>query len=390
MSHDYFSLSEVVTGRVLAGTYSPNAVNPRTLASPYDEILPSVMEGKDLTELAAKHGHQPIRAALAAAEAVGDEEIDWIRLLERSAILSEAGLRLERTIKMMKRGEEVDVGKVLGILHEVEDEHMDFMSIDKIKPDGDVWVPSFYAPWDHHVGGLPKAGLTIVGAPPGIGKTTLLLRVLMNCAKQGHHVAFFSMEMTLGQIAKRLLELEEGMDQTAKSRMLMSEDVCTVDEVYAKASRLKAAYPNLYAVGIDFADLMVDHDQSEQVMGHIYKTLAVLAKRLRTPVILLSQLSRRYEGGQPRMSHFRYTGLAEAMAALGLLLYNPDNLYTDMGAGKKGNPLEYIDGAAYIIVGKSRFGFKEGSVGAFAVEWDGLTGWGDKSYGWVPLPSGGA
>jgi hypothetical protein len=388
MAHDHYSLSEIVMGKVLSGQYSPNAVNPTTLASPYDEMIPSIQEGKDLTELASKHGHQPVRAAISAAEAVGNEEIDWIRLLERSAVLSEAGRRLERIVKAMARGEEVDVGRVLGILHSAEEEHLDFVSMDKVEPDDDIWVPTFYRPWDEHIGGMPKAGLTIIGAPPGIGKTTLLLRILMNCAHEGHTVAFFSLEMTLGQIARRMLDVETRLSPRTRARIIASEDVCSVEEVYAKAARLKAAHPDLYAIGIDFADLLVDDEQSEQVMGHIYKVLSVLAKRLRVPVIMLCQLSRRYEGGLPRMSHFRYSGLAEAMASLGLLLWNPDNLYVDMGQGKKGNPLEYVEGAAYIIVGKSRFGFKEGTVGAFSVPWDGKLGWGDKSYGWVPLLGG--
>lgn len=388
MAHDHYSLSEIVTGRVLQGLYSPNAVNPQTLAAPYDEMIPLVQEGRDLTELAAKVGHQPVRAAISASEAVGNEEIDWIRLLERASILAEAGRRLERLVKAMGRGEEVDVARVLGILHEVEDEHLDFVGMDKVLPDEDIWVPTHYAPWDTHIGGMPKSGLTIIGAPPGIGKTTLLLRVLLNCAHAGHTVAFFSLEMTLGQIALRMLEVEAKLSMRTRSRIIASEEVCNVSEVYAKAARLKAAHPDLYAIGIDFADLMIDEEQSEQAMGKIYKTLSVLAKRLRVPIILLSQLSRRYEGGVPRMNHFRYSGLAEAMAALGLLLWNPDNLYVDMGQGKKGNPLDYIENAAYIIVGKSRFGFKEGTIGAFAVEWDGKLGWGEKSFGWVPMLGG--
>ena len=356
MSQDWFSLSEVVTGKVIKGIYSPNAVNAETLASPYDEILVGLKEGKDLTTLATQHGHQPIKTALDAAEAVGESDsvtgVDWIRMLERAAALARAGKQLERKVKHMARGEDVDIARVLGILKELEDERLDFVGMDKVEPDDDSWVPSYYAPWDKHIGGLPKAGLVLIGAPPGIGKSSLVLRVLVNCAHEGKRVAFYSMEMTLGQVARRLLDLEAKLTKRTRANILASENVETVDEVYAKVARLKAAHPDLYCVGIDFADLMIDDEQSEQVMGHIYKTLAVLAKRLKMPVILLSQLSRRYEGGLPRMSHYRYSGLAEAMASLGLLLWNPQNLFVDMGQGKKGNPLEFIEGAAYIICGK--------------------------------------
>jgi hypothetical protein len=36
-------------------------------------------------------------------------------------------------------------------------------------------------------------------------------------------------------------------------------------------------------------------------------------------------------------------------------------------------------------LGKSRYGFKHGGIGAFLVDWKGDMGWGEKSLGWTPL-----
>jgi replicative DNA helicase len=293
----------------------------------------------------------------------------------------------------MERGEDVDVGKIMAIIQTLEKEQTDFLTMDKVEPakQEELWVPTYYLPWDANVGpnvaglgGVIRGGLSIIGAPPGVGKTTLLLRMFVNMAKASKRVAFFSMEMTLSQVALRMLEMEK-LPKKVRQRILASEEVCPVQEVYAKAARLAAVYPDLYCIGIDFADLMVEGEQTESMMGDIYKTLAVLAKRTGVPIILISQLSRRYEGGLPRVSHLRYSGMAEATASLVALLYNPDNLWVDMGQTRKDNPLPFSPGKAYIILGKSRYGFKHGGIGAFLVDWKGDMGWGETSLGWYPL-----
>lgn len=134
---------------------------------------------------------------------------------------------------------------------------------------------------------------------------------------------------------------------------------------------------------MDFADLMLEREEDEQSVGYIYRKCATLAKKTNTQVILISQLSRAYVGGLPRVHHIRWSGLAEAMAALILLLYNPNQIFANQG---KDNRLPDIPGMGYIIQGKSRFGYKmEGGVGAVQVEWDGKQAWGHQSMGWYPL-----
>jgi len=389
---DWSNLSEVVVGLAIRKKLTPGSINPDTLAAPYNRMLNDLRDGADESDLVSSHGWSPYAAATAAAEAV-KPELNWIGMLERAHLLADAGSRMSRLVKQMERGEDVDVGKMLAIVQSLDKEQTDFITLDKVEPakQEELWVPTFYQPWDNHVGpnlsgvgGIVRGGLNIIGAPPGVGKTTLLLRFLINMAQHGHTVAFLSMEMTLAQVALRMLEIQK-LPKKVRANIIASEDVCPVNEVYAKITRLVASHPSLYAVGIDFADLMVEGEQSEQVMGDIYKTLAVLAKRTGVPIVLLSQLSRRYEGGVPRVSHLRYSGMAEATASTVALLYNPDNLWVDMGAGKEKNPLPFVPGQAYIILGKSRYGFKHGGVGAFQVDWDGALGWGQKDYGWSPL-----
>jgi replicative DNA helicase len=120
-------------------------------------------------------------------------------------------------------------------------------------------------------------------------------------------------------------------------------------------------------------------------MGLIYRTLSMLAKKTGIPVVLISQLNRAtYTGGVPKVNHLRYSGMAEAMSALILLIYNPSNIYAGFTPTTE---LATVLGYGYLIVGKSRFGFKHGGPGAIQIGWskEDASGWADEDNGWFNL-----
>lgn len=61
-------------------------------------------------------------------------------------------------------------------------------------------------------GGLHKGELTICGARPSIGKSSVLLSVALNAASQGKRVLFVSLEMSLQQIGARILAAKSGVN----------------------------------------------------------------------------------------------------------------------------------------------------------------------------------
>jgi len=80
----------------------------------------------------------------------------------------------------------------------------------------------------------------------------------------------------------------------------------------------------------------------------------------------------------------RWSGLAEAMGALIILIYNPNQTFATQ---TKDDSLPTVSGRAYLLAAKSRFGFKEGNPGAIQVDFDGKTSWGRESYGYFNLLS---
>lgn len=388
-------MSEVVAGLCLRTLtdpknkmrLDPNAVNPETMYPPYNEIIPMLRDGKEMADIAIRVGTTAINAAITAADTVngGVPPLQFLKALEELATKALAAQQLEPMLKKLRDGDDIDLGLAMKVMSDVEFGYTDLTPMSSVTAADGVWVKTGYQPWDDYIGGVPGSSLTILGASPGVGKTTLMLDLVTHMIKlkenKKKYIAIFTLEMTMAHLTMRALELAD-IPKEYQDRILMKDGAYSVQEVYAAASRAASQYP-LAMIAIDFADQMVVGEQNEAAMGVIYKTLSELAKKTGVPVLLISQLNRTtYTGGLPRINHLRYSGLAEAMAALIVLIYNPANILVDMPEKTK---LDIVPGRGYLIVGKSRFGFKKGSPGAVMVDFDPETGWGPSAYGYFSL-----
>ncbi len=389
-------MSEIVAGMCLRNLtdpkhkvkIDPNAVNPELMYPPYNEIIPMLRDGKEMAEIAIKVGTTAVNAAISAADTVngGVPPLQFLKALTELATKAIAGTKLEKIVKAMKDGGDVDLGDAMKIMSDVEMGYAELTPMSCVAPSKGVWLKTGYQPWDDYIGGLPQACLTILGASPGVGKTTLMLELVTKMAQvkenKKKYIAVFTLEMIMSQLTMRALEIAD-IPKNVQDRILLGDGAYTVQEVYAVASRTASQYP-LALIAIDFADQMVEGEQTEAAMGIIYRTLSQLAKKTGVPVLLISQLNRStYAGGVPKINHLRYSGLAEAMAALIILIYNPSNILADAPSSS----LDVVPGRGYLIAGKSRFGFKKGGPGALMVDWDPEKGWGGSCYGYFALTS---
>lgn len=382
-------ISEIICGLVLNRKLSADSVNVSTLMSPYDQIVSSLKDGKDTTEIIDKVGLAPLQAADLASKQIADKlPADWITLLEKASARSEAATAFTKAGKQLERGEDADIGRLTEALEKINTNKLRFVRGGEVDEKEITWLRTYYAPIDKYMGafdpangsGFPMGGLVIIGAPPGVGKTSLLTKIIGESAKAGKESVIFSLEMTNSQIIKRLIE-STGLTLEERNNILLCDEQMDVEDVYAYGCQL-AALHNLHFIGVDFADLLVSGDEDDAKVGKVYRTLAKLAKVTGVPVILLSQLNREYVGGIPRITNLRYSGLAEAMGALIIMLYNPGQTWTKMGTDDR---LKAHEGRGYLIFGKSRFGYREGGVGAVEVGWDGLHSWSDEEFGWRSL-----
>jgi len=126
-------------------------------------------------------------------------------------------------------------------------------------------------------------------------------------------------------------------------------------EMRAKCRRLAAEH-GLNLVIVDYIQLMQGRGRFENrtlELGSISRSLKGLAKELRVPIVVLSQLSRAPESRsdhRPQLSDLRESGALEQDADVVLFIYREDQ-YVD-----KTQPPTDNQGTAEIIIGKQRNG----------------------------------
>ena len=207
-----------------------------------------------------------------------------------------------------------------------------------------------------------------------MGKTAFLLNLSKNSALNGSKVGIFSLEMSATQLATRVLSMEAGITtadiQTGNfSNIESSVDKCAnlgiiindtagISAMDLKASARKMVIEDkVKMIFIDYIQLMEGREKGmnrEQEISKISRTLKIIAKELKIPVIALSQLSRAVEqrsDKRPLLSDLRESGAIEQDADKVLFLYRPE--YYGETEDEWGNSTK---GLTEIIVAKHRNG----------------------------------
>lgn len=223
----------------------------------------------------------------------------------------------------------------------------------------------FYA-LDKMTNGLQKGDLILLAARPGVGKTSLAMNIVNNCALQSKaKCALFSLEMPKVQLAQRSLcsHAFVSMEKALKGELNSEEwaalwqankdfseaqiyvddsSLNTPMDILSKCRKLKRE-KGLDLIMIDYLQLMSsttsggDANRQQQI-SDMTRMLKIAAKELDVPIILLSQLSRATEqrtDHRPMLSDLRESGAIEQDADIVMFIYNPDN-YTNDESKKQG------------------------------------------------------
>ncbi|MBO4860558.1 MAG: replicative DNA helicase [Clostridia bacterium] len=252
-------------------------------------------------------------------------------------------------------------------------------------------VKTGYSELDRYFISLDEGDLVLIGARPGVGKTTFALNLALNVGLRypKKSVAVFSLEMSKEQLVNRLVSCQALIDNyTVKKATFTDEqwgelaEACSklsgteiyiddtanvsVTDIVTKVRRLKD--PGL--IIIDYLQLMRGESHKDNrvlEIGDITRSLKILAKDLKVPVLLVSQLSRPPKGlkeKRPQLQDLRDSGSIEQDADIVMLLYREGY---DSGEGEKNNFADNSQKTVECIIAKNR----HGSTGTVNFAWYG-------------------
>ncbi len=213
--------------------------------------------------------------------------------------------------------------------------------------------------------GLHKGELTIIGARPGVGKTTFSLQIADKIANKNKNVAYVSLEMSKEQIVQKILAKKTRVNSRKIRNGDLTEneiekiglacgEICelpmniltkanTIQKIEMETRRMKNRN-KLDLLIIDYLQLVrnVGNFKSrEQEVADISRTLKLLSLELEIPIIALCQLNRNASRNKPTLADIRESGSIEQDADNIIFLYQEDeenNIVTvDLQKQRAGN-----------------------------------------------------
>jgi len=234
---------------------------------------------------------------------------------------------------------------------------------------------------DNLTQGFQKSDLIIVAGRPSMGKTAFCLNITSSIVKQYKlPILFFSLEMSKEQLMYRLLSNETQITsldlrrgyfnkktwvqvgkaiKTLSNLPIFIDDTpnISIQDIRWKIKKLIFEQTHIGIIIIDYLQLLQNYNTKPenrvQELSQITRTLKVIAREFKIPVIALSQLSRNVENRinkRPILSDLRESGSIEQDADLVLMLYR-DKYYEKHSLS---NPND--NDVAELIIAKHRNG----------------------------------
>lgn len=209
--------------------------------------------------------------------------------------------------------------------------------------------------------GLHNGELTVVGARPGVGKTTFSLQIAEKIARKGKAVAYVSLEMSSIQLIQKILSRKARVNSRKIRNGELTEDeidkiacasqdisgmnftiitkASSIQQIEIEARRLKNKN-KLDLLIIDYLQLVRNagrFNSREQEVADISRTLKLLSLEMEIPIIALCQLNRNASKNEPTLADIRESGAIEQDADNVIFLYqlNPENNFVTVDLQKQ-------------------------------------------------------
>lgn len=217
---------------------------------------------------------------------------------------------------------------------------------------GLLGISSGFENIDRYTNGFQQQDLIVVAAPPSCGKTTLTLNFAEYAAflsPEPKKVLFFSLEMSAEQLMQKMIAslgnvylkkvrdgsaLNDGIGFLAKAQEIIQarqkyfriddKGGQTVAEMQARAKRTAMRLGGLDLIVVDYLHKIEAEGESDtvQIRAKI-RGMKNLAKKMKCPVIVLSQLNRSLVG-RPEMKNLLGSSAIEQESDVIMFLYDED------------------------------------------------------------------
>lgn len=235
---------------------------------------------------------------------------------------------------------------------------------------------------DNWISGFQKGDLIIIAARPSMGKTSFATSIALGASENTNEsILIFSAEMTKEQIAQRFICSSSDIDLSVFRKGNLSQknwddfsifmqNSSNINKIFLndQALNIRKLESSIYQfnrknplslVIVDYLQLLSStgkHQNREQEVSEISRTLKRIAKKINVPVIALAQLNRDLEkraDKRPLASDLRDSGSIEQDADLLIFLYR-DEVYTENSSYK---------GICELIIRK----FRNGNIGTIPI-----------------------
>ena len=221
----------------------------------------------------------------------------------------------------------------------------------KDHPEKLAGVPTGFGVIDKLLVGMGAGDMVLVGARPGVGKTSFTMNIATRAARStGKAVCVFSLEMSAEQLVMRMISTEAKVDNynlrapaalqvndwkaIASASSSLAECNIFIDDtpgmsVTSMKTKLRRV-KNLGLVVIDYLQLMQSETRSDnraQEVGEISRGIKLMAKEFGCPILTCAQLNRAVEGrkdGVPMLSDLRDSGSIEQDADSVMFLHRKE------------------------------------------------------------------
>lgn len=213
-------------------------------------------------------------------------------------------------------------------------------------------IPCGLSKLDEVVDGFRPATLTIIGARPSMGKSSLICKMITHMAmKENKKVALLSLESCIDEVIEKITsgmtdipslkirswnfnkseEMTFGAcagDLNSRNNIYVN-DISVID-IYSIRAKIKRMMNSGFCPDVIFVDYLqiIDvekgHDTFANKIARVTQGLKNIAKELNIPVVVAAQINRANGEEPPRLMDLKDSGAIEAIADVVILLHREE------------------------------------------------------------------